>query len=140
MNIDTVLRDLGIGIGGNIVKSEVGDVQVFRNTSVVTIPISNTEMSKIREVQSLVSGDIRVSFNLSSGTSSYVYAQIYINGVAVGTLRSSNNNTSFTTFTEDFTVKKGDLIQIYARKTNTSGQQTTLSIYWNENPLYNEIL
>lgn len=130
----------GIFGGGTVIKSEAGDIEVFRTQSVVTIPISNTEMSKLREVQAHVSGDIRVTFSLSSGTSSYVYGQIFINDVAVGILRTHSNSTQQSFFTEDFMVKKGDLIQVFARKTNTSGQQSVFAIAWNENPLYEALL
>jgi hypothetical protein len=59
----------------------------------------------------------RIKFDLkSAGTVHYAYAQIYKNGVAIGTAQSTYG-TTYLTKSEDFTgFKAGDLIQIYAKE------------------------
>lgn len=62
----------------------------------------------------IVSGTVRVKFDLrrSIGSSFAVYGRIYVNGVAVGTERSTISET-FVGYSEDITVSPGDLISLY---------------------------
>jgi len=64
-------------------------------------------------------GTVRVSFKLKTyNSSTTVYGRIYRNGVAVGTIRSTNNER---VFTEDISgCVAGDAIQIYACTSNPS--------------------
>jgi len=64
---------------------------------------------------------LRISFDLKAETEgTTVYGQIYRNGTAVGTLRSTTT-TSFTTFTEDIGGwNPGDEIQLWVRTTDSS--------------------
>lgn len=86
----------------------------FRTTSIVAV--------KALESSGLAySGVIRVSFVLSANTnhpSAVAYGQIYKNGQPLGALRSNPTATT-TTFTEDITVRKGDVIQLYTYSKST---------------------
>ncbi len=63
-----------------------------------------------------ISGVVRVSFDIQSTTTSYIaYGRVYINDIAIGTERNTNNLNTYMTFTQDFTVKAGDKIQIYSK-------------------------
>ena len=74
------------------------------------------------------SGIVRVKFSLCSlNSSTAAYGQIYKNGIAVGTLRQITTTTP-TVYTEDIAVKKGDLIQIYAKSPNTA-YTTSISFF-----------
>lgn len=76
--------------------------------------------TKLKEIVSNMTGTMRVSFDLkrsSDGVPS-ILARIYVNGVAVGLERWSSS-TTYTTHTEDITIRQGDLIQIYAKGTST---------------------
>lgn len=77
--------------------------------------------TKLKEIVSNVTGTMRVSFDLkrSSGSGPPIRARIYVNGVAVGIERVSDS-TTYTTYTEDITIRQGDLIQIYAQGTSTT--------------------
>jgi hypothetical protein len=59
------------------------------------------------------SGTVRVSFDLSADFTHTGYGRIYKNGVAVGTVRTSNTGAQMTTFTEDITVNANDELQFY---------------------------
>jgi hypothetical protein len=75
--------------------------------------------TKLKEIVSNVTGTVRVSFDLkhSEASGSAVYARIYVNGVSVGIERSTSYGT-YKTYTEDITIRKGDLIQLYAKDTS----------------------
>ncbi len=67
--------------------------------------------------------EVRIYFDLRASyyASPYepAYGRIYRNGVAIGTERTkTSDNEEWATFSEDFTdaFKKGDLIQLYARR------------------------
>lgn len=68
------------------------------------------------------SGTLRATFGLRSSrdSSSYtVYGRWYKNGSPIGTERSKNN-TSSTTYSEEFPVSQGDVFQLYLRTTNAA--------------------
>ncbi|GMR05297.1 MAG: hypothetical protein BMS9Abin24_097 [Thermodesulfobacteriota bacterium] len=71
---------------------------------------------KKKEIQMLRGGNLRVKFDLKSDNlSKLAYGQIYKNGVAEGTLQSTNT-TSYVTFTEDLAGwVTGDLVQLYVK-------------------------
>lgn len=73
-------------------------------------------------------GVYRIKFNLATNTSgTTAVAQIYKNGVAYGTSRStSGSGTSTVTFSEDLAFEDGDLIQIYLL-VSMSGARATIS-------------
>lgn len=80
--------------------------------------ISNTTMTLVKQVSIsglLAESSIRVKLGFFTGVSSNTtYAQVYINGVPRGILRS-NTTTTIVVYSEDFNVNNGDLIQIYMR-------------------------
>lgn len=91
------------------------------NTAIVqygpSTPTSYTLMKEI--LYNDVPGTVNVVFSStfdSGGGVSTQYSRVYINGVAVGTERTTQS-----TFTESFTVATGDLIQIYGKVAYTSG-------------------
>jgi hypothetical protein len=102
--------------------------------------VSTTSISyvKVKEIKiaSVVTGNVgcqgsgtsfalRIKFDLkTSNTAGLAKGQVYRNGVAVGTERSTNS-TSYVTFSEDITQPwtQNDLIQLYI-KTNDSAYTT----------------
>lgn len=75
---------------------------------------TSSSYQKLKELSPMIrSGVVSVSFAFSSSNTETCNAKIYVNGIAVGTLRTVSN-TSPTTYTEDITVINGDLLQIYA--------------------------
>ena len=77
---------------------------------------------KIKEIIVPFAGSIGCTFSLKGLSSSTpVYARVYKNGTAAGTLRSVSS-TSYSDFSESsITVAAGDLLQIYAYITPVSG-------------------
>jgi len=79
-------------------------------------------------------GVIRVSFGLTVNTTNdhTAYGQIYVNGVARGTLRSTTSYNSYVTFVEDIDINAGDIITFWgyasASGKNMSIGNVTLSI------------
>jgi hypothetical protein len=82
--------------------------------------------TKVRDVDVRIGGTYRVKFDIRVSTvGQTVYGRIYVNGVAVGTERSSDTN--YNTFTQDIRVVIGDNIQLYVRNTGSGN----LSYYKN---------
>jgi hypothetical protein len=76
---------------------------------------AQTSMTKVKEIRISRSGAYRVKFDLRALLSGNVYGQVYRNGAAVGTLRSTAS-TTFVTFSEEIAGwSPGDLCQLYAR-------------------------
>jgi len=69
----------------------------------------------------LNAGKFRVVFELRNNGATSGEGRIYKNGVAVGTERTTTSAT-FQVYTEDLDFKKGDLIQLYAKRTGAAGQ------------------
>ena len=83
--------------------------------------------TKVKETQVNYTGDtgqivLRIKFDLKSGAAGYsVHAQIYKNGVPIGTERVTNSST-YVTFSEDISNwVDGDLIQLYYRDPSIYG-------------------
>ncbi|MFA5160246.1 MAG: hypothetical protein WC484_07075 [Candidatus Omnitrophota bacterium] len=89
--------------------------------------ISAVSYTKMKEIRVGRGGVVTASFdikNVVSGYPQYVsYGRIYVNGVAVGTQRSNATNV-YATYSQNFTVNAGDLIQVYAYITNGSAYIT----------------
>lgn len=102
----------GIGIV-EAIKLKAGDFLWFSNDNQRSSG-NDTTYTKVKETAILTgNGTVRVKFDLAASSSNTVYAKIYKNGVAVGIERSVTGS-SFQTFTEDISVKSGDLLQVYA--------------------------
>ncbi|NSA04260.1 hypothetical protein FHU26_004809 [Clostridium beijerinckii] len=96
-----------------------GDTVLYSNTNQITT--QGNSYTSVKSCKCNTSGGtIRVKFDLCTVGSSpgTAYARVYINGVAMGTIRSTQNNTTNTTYTEDFAVNVGDVVAIYAYTTN----------------------
>lgn len=79
---------------------------------------NNDDYSKSKEIISSFSGSIRIKFDLATSNINYnAYGQIYINDLAVGTIRNTTSS-SFVNFSEDFSIVAGDKIQLYTRTQN----------------------
>lgn len=80
---------------------------------------SSTTYTKLKEIKVNYAGTVRVSFMLRANNQYVpVIGRVYINGVAVGLERSNSN--VYSTFTQDFNVEVGDLVQIYCRATDST--------------------
>jgi len=71
--------------------------------------------TKVKEVMVKRFGTIRVKFDLKCDVTDDSFGRIYVNGVAVGTERN-NTTSSYVTYSEDITVKAGDLVQLYYKQ------------------------
>lgn len=110
------------GRRGYLSSINVGSMTVFSD---IDKQNNTSNYTKIREIKSKVSGNIRITIGMNvlfTNPSTTVYARVYINDIAVGIERSTNSSGSHTLFTEDFTIKNGDLIQVYAKTLNTSNK------------------
>lgn len=96
------------------------NVRTTNSSNVDYGPSTPTTYTKMKEIlYNDVPGTVSVAFTTSfaSGSgSSTQYSRLYVNGVAVGTERTTQG-----TFTETITVATGDLIQIYGKVAYTSG-------------------
>ncbi len=69
--------------------------------------------TKVKQIEIDWGGTIRVKFDLRSDTATWTaYGRIYVNDVAVGTIRSLNTQT-FVTYSEDISVDPHDKVQLY---------------------------
>lgn len=69
-------------------------------------------------------GSVRIAFNLATQNNSYsVQGRVYKNGLAAGTLRSTN--AFGTVYTEDFFCEVGDVFQIYVKAYRDDAQYYT---------------
>lgn len=104
-------------------------IEIYVNNGVHTTQATYT---KIREIKLGRSGSFRIYFVMKSLSGVYpVYGQIYRNGVAVGTERTTSS-TSYVGFTEDISGwNVGDLLQIYGHSNGSEEcyiQDTTLAV------------
>lgn len=97
--------------------AQPGDVVLAESVALVTQ--SGTAFVKMKEIVVNFDGVIRTKFDFSSSGAN-AEATIRVNDVAYGATRVVWV-TSYTTFTEDFTVRKGDRIQVYGRSQNGGG-------------------
>lgn len=71
---------------------------------------------KLKEITMYRSVSLRVYWEMKSGQGGVnVDSKVYVNGVAVGGLKSTTSST-YITLTEDITVNAGDLVQIYGKR------------------------
>jgi len=87
----------------------------------------STTYLKLKESIVLFAGVLSVSFKLSSGyPANPAFAKIYVNGIAVGTERTT---TGTVTYTEDIIdLEPGDLIQVYGKLTDPATGYEALAI------------
>jgi hypothetical protein len=85
--------------------------------------VTSTSLSyeKKKENSITVPGQYTIKFDLKRGYTGYdAYGRIYINGVAVGTIRVAPGDT-YTTFSEDLFVAANDKVQLWLRIDSSPG-------------------
>ncbi len=112
----------------------IGTLLVAKADAIKTV--TSTSYIKVKEIYVPREGTITIKFDLI-GDSSYggtTYGRIYINGSASGTERSTSVHTSYTTYTENISVSSGDLVQLYMKRSQSSGDGkcTNLSLFVDE--------
>jgi hypothetical protein len=74
------------------------------------------ELTKVKEfeiIENILASEFRIKFSIKTNGEGNIYAQIYKNGVAVGTLRKLNH-TNFQEYSEDISNwRRGDLMQLW---------------------------
>lgn len=97
-----------------------GDAEIYTD-AVTATHTGSTVMTKVKEAELGHDGSLRIAFTLAETggpSSGGAEAQIFRNGVAVGTLRAA---TSSSTFSEDIAGwSSGDLLQVFARPLNAA--------------------
>lgn len=118
-NVDQTIA-VGYHNGSGKVKAlvlEAGDV-LFATLDNMKLN-SSTIWTKQKEVKIDAAGTIRIKFDLNPARNDEIaYAQIYVNGVAKGTLRQVAYQISAITFTEDIMINANDNVQIYTKTLN----------------------
>ena len=104
-----------------------GNLLMSADTTRTGAPPTYDAYTKIKEIQVVGFGTIRVSFDLAYIGNSYggtAYARIHKNGSPVGTERAVISS-SFTTFSEDINVDeiKANAIQLYCKLSGGSPRQ-----------------
>ena len=94
--------------------------------SIVGVVIGGTTLTKKKEISVGTGGVITVSFGMYADYPGDSVAQIYVNGVARGTLRTTTSTTTIT-YTENITVVAGDLVQLYAKAKSYDGVPNALN-------------
>ncbi len=109
------------GVSLPVYQSYAGSAIFWGNTAAKTT--TATAYAKVKEItlSSIPQSTLRIYFGLNSGDPTvWVYAQIYRNGVAVGTERSTQSSASVY-FTEDISGwSNGALLQLFAYTTNAT--------------------
>jgi hypothetical protein len=82
-------------------------------------PSCTTSYVKYHENKMFIFGTFTVKFDLNNQASTTAYAQIYVNGVAVGT-EQTNSTGTYATKSQNIVIMQGDLVQIYL-KSGTNG-------------------
>jgi len=140
-NIQTYL-DYGVlsrqAVASDALKFSSDDEVVTRETNYL----------KAKTILIMLSGIIRVSFDLQggrfSGTNYTGYGLIHINGIPVGTERSVVGTASYPTFTEDIPCAAGDRIEIWTKSSSADGRVSVRNfrIYFDvvTTPVYGMVL
>jgi len=125
--------DLGVGRGiysvasDNLKASSDGEVGQGYSAALYVL---------VETIQILVTGTMRIKFDMKTGASEDGDGKLYKNGVAIGTNHYLSDETTYQTYSEDISaIADGDLIQIYGRVGN-SGHD----IYFRNFRIYFDIL
>ena len=105
------------GITGDLypIDKVAGSLTMVGRVEAQGVGSDNTQYVKVKEILMNFTGSVRVNFNLyKSTTSGTIYAQVYKNGVAVGSVFSNTSSIALPC-AYDVTIVSGDLIQIYAK-------------------------
>ncbi|MDD4469257.1 MAG: hypothetical protein PHR29_04875 [Acholeplasmataceae bacterium] len=91
------------------------------------------DFAKTREIQMCIGGSIRVAFDLRAYDSSACSAQIRVNNIAAGAEWVTYDKNTWTTYTEDISLKEGSYLQIFIKATNGGfGYIQNLRIYYDK--------
>ena len=91
------------------------------------------DFAKTKEIQMCIGGSIRVAFDLKAYASSACSGQIRVNNIAVGAERITFEDNTWTTYTEDISIKEGSYLQIFIKATNGGyGYIQNLRIYYDK--------
>ena len=102
----------------NVSSTYVNSYEPILAESNTSVTSTSDTYAKVKEVVLGRAGTITVAFIITAiAGSDTVYGRVYKNGVAVGTERTT---TTAATFLEAFTVAKGDLIQLYVKRSGTN--------------------
>jgi hypothetical protein len=127
--VDTFyLKSDGTGYFSQYVNTDINGFTGF-TAGVNAVVTSSTEKSttastftKLKEIQISNTGSYRVTFNMKTGSSATVgYGRVYISRggsvIQYGTeqIVGPNDNGVYYPFAQDFSLQKGDLVQIYAK-------------------------
>jgi len=116
-NTSGMLNDLGTGTivlpSSNVYLVASSNLKLSADTEQTTTGSMDVYQKK-KEILVLFPGIITVKFSIKRGTSVDSYGKIYVNSVAIGTERE-NNTTSYVEYSENITVKIGDLVQLYIK-------------------------
>jgi hypothetical protein len=104
----------------NIASANLLNLYPVLAASNATVNVTTDAYAKVKEIVAGRGGTVIVAFNLSSAGTDTVYGRIYVNGVAVGTERSDNSGVAVW-FLESITIVRGDLIQLYCKRTTSGG-------------------
>ncbi len=105
----------------NVVHDAFKELTLFPGTQVLIAGGTSASQQnfgtyqKRKELQIKCKGTVTVEFSATISGGAGLRSRIYVNGTAVGTERSGSGG-----WTEDITVVKGDLIQIYQHDSNTN--------------------
>jgi hypothetical protein len=106
----TAPKIFGLVVAGTAVT--LASAPTLRSTTSATYTL-------LKSVQMVFGGTVTVKFSMDSPTTSTIYGQVYKNGVAYGTERSTASFTPVT-FSQDLTFAAGDLVQIYVKSPSTN--------------------
>lgn len=102
--------------GSDVILSQV-DATIVLIINAVETSTTSAGYVRVRAFKVAYGGNYRVKFDLYSAGAT-AYGQIYKNGVAFGTERSTALGTPGVTYSEDLAFSAGDIIGIYAKTSN----------------------
>jgi hypothetical protein len=104
-----------------------GDNYLYRyNLNEVLVTTSTTYIASSILWRMFRAGVVKINFRLSRQYGGTAYARIYVNGVAVGTERSTNSSA---TYSENITIDQGDIVQIYFKNTGGTSDEAWLDLF-----------
>lgn len=112
------IRDHGGPFGGsNELKLKPGALTIA--SSPETYKYGSSLNKALKRIKIHHPGTVRASFTAYVTSSTTGYVQLYKNGSPIGIERVVNYTATYVTFTEDITIKKDDVIEVYARRSGT---------------------
>ena len=175
-NVNSIVNTVNTNVGSNAdaasstgslhakIKSlDSGGVMLHRSIASNQLKLSHDtevlkmgqEWSKEKSILVMISGTIRVSFDLAGGYPggypSTGFGKIYKNGVSIGIERTVqgryNDPSPYTTFTEDILCFDGDTIEFWLRSSSSNSTEPgakakNFRIYFDVNttPIYGMVL